>query len=418
MYLHVVGQERKNRNSLNQRMILPMHRKLLDSFYITLASNYNASSEAHEEMILEVNNTKIALLRLLESDFEDKYALINACNDLTIFCMSNGDHSEMVISQSITFVQRNSCGIELLIECIKTWGTLCSVADNLEKAQEKLQEAEKLCLSGPLVSSQLYGHVLAELGVMYYRLGALSNSEACHQKALKLYQDANDIDHQGDSYLGLGSVYYSQGEFNKASIFFQSAIQCHAKMDSTLRLGTDYQGLGRTYVQQNRLIEAESAFQSALIYSKRANSFLGQGHDYYNLGELYLRLNKLDDATNACNKALELYKLTNYTSGLGDVYQCFGAIYISQGRMNEAESSFKKSLEFCTIAKYVYGQGIAFSQLGNIYRTKGQLHDAKEMFERAVDCHRKRQSSAMEKYDAENLSAVICQIEEGGSMVV
>ena len=109
---------------LNQGMILPMHRKLLDSFYITLASNYNASSEAHEEMILEVNNTKIALLRLLESDFEDKYALINACNDLTIFCMSNGDHSEMVISQSITFVQRNSCGIELLIECIKTWGTL------------------------------------------------------------------------------------------------------------------------------------------------------------------------------------------------------------------------------------------------------------------------------------------------------
>ena len=404
---------------LNQGLVLPVHMEILEGFYITLAisSFTSASSEAHEEMILEVNNTKMTLLRLLESNFEDEYGLIKACIQFTEFCISIGDHSEMVISQSVKFVQKNGSGIELLIRCIHVWGGLYTLADNLEKAQEKLQEAEKLCLSGPLVSSQLYGHVLEDLGVMYYRLGAYSNSEACYQKALKLHQDANDMEHQGNSYLGLASVYYSQGEDNKASIFFQSAIQYHEKINNSLRLGTDYQGLGRTYLKQNRLIEAESAFQSALTYSKRANSFLGQGHDYYNLGELYLMLNKLDDATNACTKALELYKLTNYTSGLGDVYQCFGNIYISQGRINEAESSFKRSLEYCTMAKYDFGQAFALSKLGHIYKTRGQFYDAKEMLERALDFHRKAQDSAWEKYDAENLSAVRTQIEEGGYIV-
>ena len=398
----------------HQGLVLPMHKEIMEGYYITLAISPfdTASSEAHEEMILEVNNTKIALLRLLDSDFEDKYGLIKACIQFTEFCMSIGDHSEMVISQSVEFVQRNNSGIELLIESFQIWGKLYSRADHLEKAQAKLQEAEKLCQSSPFVGNQLYGHILEDLGETYHRLDAFGHAEACYQKALKLHQDANDIEHQGNSYLGLGYLCLRQGKLDEASTFYQSAIQCHEKVDATLRLGSDYRGLGRIYLRQNRLTEAESAFQSALNFNKRANSFLDQGHDHYNLGELYLRLKRLDDARNACERALEFYKLANSNTGQGDVYRSFGNIYISQENMAEAESSFKKSLEFCTMAKYVYGQALAFSKLGQIYRTSGKFHDAKEMLERAVDCHRKAQSTAWEKYDAKNLSAVMTQIEE------
>ena len=404
---------------LNEDMALPAHKEILESFYITLACSTfeTASSKAHEEMVLEVNNTKIALLRLLESDFKDENALINACIQFTVFCTNIGDYSEIVISQSVKFVQRNkqrnSSGIKLLIRCIWGWGKLYCVARTLEKAQEKLQEAEKLCQSSPIVGNQLYGSILEDLGETYHLLNAFGNAEACYQKALKLHQDANNIHHQGNSYLGLGHLCLRQGKLDKASTFYHSAIQCHEKVDATLSLGHDYRGLGWIYQQQNRLTEAESAFQSALKNHKRANSFLGQGHDYHSLGELYLRLDKLCDARDACEKALELYKSTNSISGQGDVYRTFGDIYISQGRMNEAENSFKKSLEFCTMAKYVYGQGLALSRLGHIYRKSGQLYDAKEMIEEAINFHRKAQNSAAEKYDAEMLSAVIAQIEEG-----
>ena len=399
---------------LNQDLVLPMHKEILEDFYLTLAITPfdTASSEAHEEMILEVNNTKIALLRLLDSGSENEYGLIKACIQFTEFCMSIGDHSEMVISQSVEFVQRNNSGIELLIESLQIWGKLYSHADNLEKAQEKLQEAEKLCQFSPMVENQLYGHILEDLGEIYHKLNAFEDAEACYQRALRLHQDSNDIEHQGNSYLGLGYLCLRQGKLNEASTFYQSAIQCHEKVDATLRLGSDYRGLGRIYLQQNRLNEAESAFQSALNFNKRANSFLDQGHDYYNLGELYLRLEKLDDAINACEKALTFYKLANNISGQGDVYRSFGNMYISQERMDEAESSFKKSLEFCTMAKYVYGQGLAFSKLGHIYRKNGQLQNAKEMLERAVDCHKRAKSAAWEKYDGKKLSAVKSQIDE------
>ena len=131
---------------------------------------------------------------------------------------------------------------------------------------------------------------------------------------------------------------------------------------------------------------------------------------------MYLRLNKLDDATVACEKALELYKLTNNILSQGNIYHLFGCIYMSQDKINDAESSFMKASEFCTIANYPHGQGVAFGRLGHIYMSRGQLHDAKEMFEKAIIFHHKAQNSAHEKEDAEHLSVVLAQIEEGSSM--
>jgi tetratricopeptide (TPR) repeat protein len=403
---------------LNQGMVLPAHKKILEGVYTTLAlSSFNhVSSEAHKEMIQEVNNTKATLLRLLASNYVDQSRLVNASINFTIFCMSIGDHSEKVISQAVEFVQNNSGGIKLLIESFQTWGKLCYSVNNLQKAQEKLQEAERLCLSSPLIYNQLYGGILEDLGEIYHQLNAFSNAEACYQKALKLHQDSNDILHQGNSYLGLGYLYLRQGKLDEAPTFYQSAIQCHEEVNATFQLGLDYKGLGQIYMMQNRLDEAESAFQKALKSHKIVNAFLEQGHDYSNLGELYLMLDRLEDASAACGKALELYKSMNNILSQGNVHHLFGRIHFSQGKMNEAESSFMKALERCTVAKYAHGQGLSLCQLGYIYMTRGQFHDAKRMFEQAMNIHKKENNSALEKQAAEYLSIVITQMRGGGRM--
>jgi tetratricopeptide (TPR) repeat protein len=406
---------------LNQGTVIPMHKEILEDFYITLAlSDYaSASPEAYEEMILEVNNTKAALLRLLDSNYEDQSGLIDASINFTIFCTSIGDYSEKVISQAVEFVQKNCCGINILIRSIQQWGELYQYADDLEKAQEKLQEAEKLCLSDPLVSTQLYGHILEDLGDIYHQLDAFSNAEACYKKALKLHQDSNDILHQGNSYHGLGYLCQRQGKINEALTFYENAIQCHEKVNNTFKLARDYADIGRIYMKQDRLIEAESTIQKALKIHKITNSALEQGNDYKYLGDLYLRLNNLEDATVACEKALELYKSMKDISGQANVHQKFGNIFISQGKPNEAESSFNKALELSIMAKNSFGQGLALSELGRLCMRRGQLHDAKEMLEKAIEFHRKAHNGESEKCDAECLSditAVITQIEKAGSM--
>ena len=401
---------------VNEGMILPVHKKILEAFYMTLASSnyYAASSEGYEEMVMEANNTKATLLRLLESNYEDQSNLAWACINFTSFSIGIGDFSEKVISQTVEFVQRDSDDMTLLIRSFEEWGGLCRLANNLEKAQEMMQKAEQLCLLNSSSSSHLHGHILKGLGDIYYQQDAFDDAEACYQKALKLQQDTNDIHNQGNSYSYLGNLYVRQEKINEAFSLYQNAIQCHEAVNATSELGSDYSGLGQVYMKQNRLVEAESAFQKALEFHKITNSLLEQGNDYLMLARLYLWLCKQEDAINANIKALELYKLVNCTLGQGDVHRQLGDTYMAQGKINEAESSYERALEVYTTVKCAYGQGRALTQLGYIHMQKGQLYDAKEMFENATDFLKKAQFADYARDNAEYLSAVITQIKQQG----
>ena len=377
---------------LKQEMVLPLQKIILEDFYVTLgalsASNI-ASPEAYEEMLLEANNIKATLLRLLESNYGDQSRLIHACLQFTTFCANIGDLSEKLMSQAVQFIEKNSLGIDLLIMSFQQWGKLYYWAGIQERAEEKMQEAEKLCLSGLGVNSELYGQILGDLGEIYHQKDAFSDAEACYKKALELHQDERDVYREGTSYSGLGYLYLRQGKLSEASAWYQSAIQCHQKANATVKLGSDYSGLGQIYMQQHRPNDAEAALQQALNFHRIGNSFLDQGHDYSSLGTLYLKINKLEDAIAAGEKALKLYMATNYTTGQGEVYMLFGNIYLHQGKLDEAERSFKTALELYTMTMNAWGLGQGFSSLRHIYMIKRQLDDAKGMFEKALDFHKK-----------------------------
>jgi tetratricopeptide (TPR) repeat protein len=403
---------------LNEGVVLPVHKELLEEFYITLAvsaSDSRSSSEVREEAVLEVNNIKAILLSLLESNYKDQTQLIYASTKFTTFCTHIGDFSEKVISQAVQFVQKNSGSIELLIMSFANWGELHYHGGDWEKAQEKLQEAERLCLSGPSIDSQIYGPVLEDLGDIYNHQNAFNDAEVCYQKALKCHQASNNILGQGNSCFSLGYLYSRQRKDDKASIFYQSAIQCHEMVDATLSLGNDYMGLGQIYTRQNRQIEAEATLQKALKFHMATNSFLSLGNDYTMLGELYMALNKLQDAMAACQKALEFYKAANSILGQGDVHRLLGEVYFSQGRMNEAESSFKMALELFTVERNAWSQGYTFGMLGKICMKRGQLHDAKRMFEKAIDLYGTGPDSAMTEKFIEHLNVVLKEIKESSA---
>ena len=400
---------------LNQGMVLPMHKGLLEEFYITLVlSDLDlGSSELYGELVLDANNIKAILLGLLESNYQDQSRLIYASSQFTAFCTHIGNFSDKVISQAVQFVQKNRGPRELLILSFRQWGKLYYFANDLEKAQEKMQEAEKLCQYGPSIDNYwLYGSVLEDLGEIYHQQDAFNDAEICYKKALKFHQDSNNVSGQGNSYLGLGYLYLRQRKIDTAFTFYQSAIYYHQMINATISLGHDYRGLGVIYMNQHRQIEAEDAFQKALKFHTAANSFLDQGHDHIKLGELYIELNKLNDATAMCQRASELYKVANSTLGQGDAYRLLGDIFYFQDRMDEAESSSKKALEFFTVTKNAWSQGNAIGRLGNIYMKRGQLYEAKRMFEKAIDLYKKAQDRAMEGHFTESLNIVLSQIKE------
>ena len=356
---------------LNHGMLLSKHKAAMEKLYITLAlSEYTTvSSEVYGEMVLEVNNTKAIILSLLNSNYKDDTTLITASIVFTKLCISIGDHSDKVISQAIEFVQRNSGSRLLLIKSLYQLGAVYFYGANYEKAKEKLQEAEKLCLYDPLAYSNSYGPILENIGNIYRLLGALNDAETSYQKSLSIWKDRNDIYGQGVLYAKLGNLYRRLGKLDEAVTLHQSAIQSLEGTDPITQ-GKNYKGLGWVYLRQNKLIEAENALQKALRFHQATNHFLDLGNDYEILGKIYLELKRFEDAKVTCEKALEFHKLANDALGQGNDHRLFGRINLSQGRLNEAEISFKKALELHAMANSASGQKRDSSFLKKIYEQR------------------------------------------------
>ena len=401
---------------LNQGMLLSKHKAAIDKLYISFAlyDHMAVSSKEYGEMVLEVNNTRATILSLLDSNYKDESTLVDASIKFALFCINIGDHSDKVISQTVEFVQKNSGSKLLLIQSLHQLGSVYFYGANFEKAKEKLQEAEKLCLNDPHAYSQLYGSISVYIGDIYVLEDALDDAEDCYQKALRIWKDQNDIYMQGVLYEKLGNLYRRLWRLDEAVTLYQSAIQCHEGTNEPIAQGRNYHGLGVVYLEQNELIKAEDALQMALRFHETTNSILDLGNDYDTLGRIYLELKRVEDATITCKKALEHHKLANDTLGQGNDHHLLGEVHIFEGKANEAEISFKRALELHKMANNGLCQGSDCSFLGKIYMQRGQLHDAKAMFEKAIYFKKKAGLSA--KYEVECMNYVITQMKDSNAV--
>ncbi|KAF8260417.1 hypothetical protein EI94DRAFT_1667989 [Lactarius quietus] len=400
----------------NEGLILPVHKAILDDYYLNLASNsYDPPSNIYGEIALEANNIKAVLLGLLQSKYKNQSKLIDAIINFTWFQIRIGNFSDKLISLAVHFVQKNHGAISLLIECLSMWGRVYHEARNIESAQEKLKEAEKLCQSSSNVNSVSHGDVLLWLGNTYEMQDALNDALAYYKRALKIYKRTYSSQGQGFALTGLGWIYIRLGQWDKTITSYQTALQLHkhnnGHKDSSLIQGNSHHGLAEVYVKQTRLVEAEAEIQKAIKSYKACNSILGEGNSHLLLGRLYLELNQPDKAKSACQLALELHIIANDPLSQGQDHCELGNVYLFQENLNGAENSYMIALELHKSLNSSWCLGNDFYGLGRVYMRKQELKKARGMFEEAVIFHRKSQDKTAEQKDEKYLSELLSQIE-------
>ncbi|KAI9456062.1 hypothetical protein BJY52DRAFT_1277904 [Lactarius psammicola] len=332
---------------LSQGLLLSRHEELLNNHYIALAmtNRYQAGCYDYAEMVLEANNTKATLSRLLKSNYQDQSTLVNAVLTFVNFCMNIGDYSDQLLDEAVKFIQQNHLSISMQIGCLQRWGRLYYRTHDLENAKLKLQEAEMLCLSSLNHDNTVHAKILRDLGDIYLDQGATSGAEAVFQKALKLSKEANDALGQGNCYSKLGGIYMKLKRLQEAGTAYHKALEFHKGLDDNVGQGSDYRGLGDIQLQLKRFNEAETFYQMALEFDKAANSMRGQAKDYKALGNTHLKKDELDKAEAFFDNALGLYKAINSSSGQGNILYDLAKISLKRSQLKEARTAIKMALD-------------------------------------------------------------------------
>jgi tetratricopeptide (TPR) repeat protein len=331
----------------SQGLLLLGHEELLNDHYIALAmmNRYQAGSCDHAEMVLEANNTKATLFRLLKSNYQDQSTLVNAVLTFVNFCMNIGDYSDQLLDEALKFIQQNHLPISLQIGCLQRWGRLYYRKHDLENAKLKLKEAETLCISSLNDDNILYAKILRDLGDIYLDQEATSEAEAIFQEALKLYNAVNDALGQGNCCSKLGGIYIKLKNSQKAGVAYRDALEFHKILDDNVGQGSDYRGLGDMHLQLQSFNDAGASYQMALEFDKAANSMRGQAKDYKALGNTHLKKKDFDKAEAFFGQALELYKAINSSSGQGNISYDLAKIYLKRSQLNEARAAIEMALD-------------------------------------------------------------------------
>ena len=331
----------------SQGLLLPEQEELLSNHYLGLAmmNRYQAGSCDYEEMVLEANNTRATLCRLLKSNHQEQLTLVQAVLTFVKFCMNIGDYSDQLLSEAVKFVQQNHLPISLHIRCLQCWERLYYRMHDLENAKLKLKEAETLCISSLDHDNLLHATILRDLGDICLDQDAASEAETALKEALRLYKVANDALGQGNCYSKLGGIYIKLKRLEEAGVAYNDALRFHKALNDNVGQGSDHRGLGDMQVQQKMLKNAEESYQKALDFDIAANSVRGQAKDYKALGNIYWKHKELDKAETSFEKALKLYKALGSLSGQGNISYDLAKIYLKRSQLKEAKTTIEMALD-------------------------------------------------------------------------
>jgi len=408
--MHPIIRNYCNYHSL-QTLVSQEHKNAIRQFYLKLASFQPHKIEAKSWFVQfqQANNTKAILFDLLKSDFSDYKKLNQAICTFTSFHSSIGDYSDNLINQTAEFLQQKRAPIPLLINCFQQWALLYYNAYDLEKAKEKIKEAETLCQTIPDIDG-FHARNFHIFGQIHLHENDILEAKASFQKALELYKKSNDNQGQGLEYAELGAIYVRLNELDKAIASYQNALDKLG--NGVLGQGNVHLGLGTIYLRHNKLLEARTSYQKALEFHKLANDMLGQANSYEQLGHTYVLLNEQIEAYGSYERALRLHRHTNDILGQGNDNLGLGDIYLSLSELDSAENLYQRALKLYTLSNNILKQGNALQQLGRVQRARSQFEDAKTLFENALTLHRQAQDPVGQEEDQRCLSEVLSEIHQ------
>lgn len=178
------------------------------------------------------------------------------------------------------------------------------------------------------------GHL--ELGLAYFHLGKLAQSEEAFTKAVKIHEDSCAL-------CGLGMVYHEQQREQEAEVVLKKALDLNPADDCAINY------LGRVYYKQEKYKEAIEIFRKELQI--RPNPF-----SYHYLGNSYGLIDQFQEARQAYKEALRL------DPGYTEVYVDLAYACYRTDRPAEAAEIYRKAIKENpeNVAAHI---GLAFSEL-------------------------------------------------------
>ncbi len=150
-----------------------------------------------------------------------------------------------------------------------------------------------------------------------------------HLKAVKIYEESNNLEKCARVYNNIGIVYRAQGEDFKALDYFIKCLKTQEKTgDNTVGITTT--NIGNIYLSQNNFPKAFEYYTKAKKLFEKYPNERGSGELYNNLGLYYKEIKNSAKALENFNLAIQSFEAIDDKFGASATYGFIGDIYFEQ----------------------------------------------------------------------------------------
>ena len=181
------------------------------------------------------------------------------------------------------------------------------------------------------------------IGIVFSEQSSYTKALQYHLKAVKIYEESNDLSRCARVYNNIGIVYKAQGEDFKALNYYIRCLKIQEKIkDETVGITTT--NIGNIYLHQGNYEKALEYYTKAKQLFEKYPNQIGLGELHNNLGLYYRKTGKPTEALVNYNKALDVFGSIGNKFGISDSYYHMGEIYMEQKKYEEALVATNKAL--------------------------------------------------------------------------
>ena len=204
-------------------------------------------------------------------------------------------------------------------------------------------------------------------GLKYYQQSQFILAIQSWQRALKIYQQSQNPQKEGEALGNLGLAYRDIGEYQKAIDYQKQAWKIFRQLKNRRAEGQLLGNLGNVYLVLGDYKQAQEYQQQSLTIARLTKDLIGEGFALGALGMIYANRGKYPQAIDLYSQSLAIARETKNRQKEAGILHNLGSVYQSQGKNNQALENFQQSLNLAREIKNRNIEQKALNSLGLLY---------------------------------------------------
>jgi len=204
-------------------------------------------------------------------------------------------------------------------------------------------------------------------GLKYYQQSQFILAIQYWQRALKIYQQSQNPQKEGEALGNLGLAYRDIGEYQKAIDYQKQAWKIFRQLKNRRAEGQLLGNLGNVYLVLGDYKQAQEYQQQSLTIARLTKDLIGEGFALGALGMIYANRGKYPQAIDLYSQSLAIARETKNRQKEAGILHNLGSVYQSQEKNNQALENFQQSLNLAREIKNRNIEQKVLNSLGLLY---------------------------------------------------